>query len=55
MARSAVAFTLIFLSLPFFAAAAELAEPPVSIDVSGHPFRGPADAPVTIVDFFDYL
>lgn len=53
--RSAVALTLIFLSLPLVGAAAELTVPPVAIDLSGHPFRGPADAPVTIVDFFDYL
>jgi len=24
------------------------------IDISGHPFKGPADAPVTIVSFHDY-
>jgi protein-disulfide isomerase len=31
------------------------AEPRVSVDISGHPFKGPADAPVTLVVFSDYL
>ena len=35
--------------------AAETAQPQVSIDISGHPFKGPADAPVTMVVFSDYL
>jgi len=29
-------------------------EPVFSIDISGHPFKGPADAPVTIALFDDY-
>jgi len=36
-------------------AAAEQAEPRVNIDLSGHPVRGPANAPVTVVVFSDYL
>lgn len=36
-------------------AAAEQAEPRVTIDISGHPFKGPANAPVTVVVFSDYL
>jgi len=35
--------------------AAEQAEPRVTIDISGHPFKGPANAPVTVVVFSDYL
>jgi len=29
-------------------------EPVFSIDIAGHPFKGPADAPVTIAVFDDY-
>jgi len=36
-------------------AAVEQAEPRVTIDISGHPFKGPANAPVTVVVFSDYL
>ena len=39
----------LFLTLP---AAAE--EKRVEIDISGRPFLGPADAPVTIVEFLDF-
>jgi hypothetical protein len=35
--------------------AAEQPNPRVLIDISGHPFKGPADAPVTMVVFSDYL
>ncbi|GFE57984.1 hypothetical protein [Geobacter sp. AOG1] len=35
--------------------AAEQVVPRVSIDISGHPFKGPANAPVTVVVFSDYL
>ena len=35
--------------------AAEQAEARVAIDISGHPFTGPANAPVTVVVFSDYL
>ena len=35
--------------------AAEQAGPRATIDISQHPFRGPANAPVTVVAFSDYL
>ena len=35
--------------------AAEQAEPRVTLDIAGHPYAGPADAPVTVVVFSDYL
>ena len=35
--------------------AAEQAEPRVTIGISDHPFKGPANAPVTVVVFSDYL
>ncbi|HEY5973769.1 MAG TPA: hypothetical protein VIU41_03425 [Geobacteraceae bacterium] len=35
--------------------ASEQEEPRVTLDISGHPFKGPADAPVTVVVFSDYL
>jgi len=47
---------LLIIGLPVqFCTAAETAEPRASIDISGHPFKGPADAPVTLVVFSDYL
>ena len=35
--------------------AANEAEPRVTVDISGHPFKGPVNAPVTVVVFSDYL
>jgi hypothetical protein len=35
--------------------AAESAEPRATIDISGHPFKGAVNAPVTVVVFSDYL
>ncbi|NTU59846.1 MAG: hypothetical protein HGA98_02180 [Deltaproteobacteria bacterium] len=35
--------------------AAENAAPRVTLDLSGHPVKGPANAPVTVVVFSDYL
>ncbi|MBI5446802.1 MAG: hypothetical protein HY900_37010 [Deltaproteobacteria bacterium] len=53
--RKAAGLGLILLSLAASGLAAERAVPRVSIDFSGHPFKGPADAPVTLVVFSDYL
>jgi len=47
---------LLMVGLPgAICTAAQTAQPRVSIDISGHPFKGPADAPVTMVVFSDYL
>jgi protein-disulfide isomerase len=47
---------LLIIGMPGqFCTAAQTAEPRASIDISGHPFKGPADAPVTLVVFSDYL
>lgn len=35
--------------------AVQLSEPRVQVDISRHPFKGPAEAPVTVVVFSDYL
>ena len=35
--------------------AAEKSEPRETIDISGHPYTGPDNAPVTLVVFSDYL
>ena len=37
------------------AMAAQHVEPRMNIDISGHPIMGPANAPVTVVVFSDYL
>ena len=37
------------------AMAAPQAAPRVTIDISGHPIKGPVNAPVTVVVFSDYL
>lgn len=44
--------TVVFAALGF---AAEQAQPRVAVDISGHPYRGPVNAPVTVVVFSDYL
>jgi hypothetical protein len=47
---------LLIIGMPGqFCTAAQTAEPRASIDISGHPFKGPADTPVTLVVFSDYL
>ena len=51
-ALAAILTTLLFAAP---GAAAGQAEPRVSIDISGHPFKGPANAPITVVVFSDYL
>jgi protein-disulfide isomerase len=48
----AIAITVLYAAS---ATAAEKAEPRVTIDLSGHPIKGPATAPVTVVVFSDYL
>ena len=50
-----LASTLFILLCTALGMAAEQAEPRATIDISGHPFTGPANAPVTIVVFSDYL
>jgi protein-disulfide isomerase len=52
-ALSAVILTVLFSVAVSWAA--EPAEPRVPVDISGHPFKGPADAPVVVVVFSDYL
>ena len=49
---AAILIVILFAAL---GAAAEQAEPRATIDISGHPFKGPANAPVTVVVFFDYF
>ena len=51
----ALATILITLLFAASGATAEQAEPRVTIDISGHPFKGPANAPITVVVFSDYL
>jgi len=58
MKRTLIQSLAILLITVLFAAvgrAAEPAEARVSIDIAGHPFRGPVNAPVTVVVFSDYL
>ena len=50
-----LAGTLMIISLAGLSMAAEQAEPRVAIDISGHPFKGPTNAPVTLMVFSDYL
>jgi protein-disulfide isomerase len=50
-----LATVLISVLFAALAMAAEQAEPRVTIDISGHPIRGPVNAPVTVVVFSDYL
>lgn len=50
-----LAATLMMFLCAALGTAAEQTEPRVSIDISGHPYRGPANAPVTVVVFSDYL
>jgi protein-disulfide isomerase len=50
-----LAAILISISFAGLSAAAEQGEPRATIDISGHPFKGPANAPVTLVVFSDYL
>ena len=49
---AAVLITVLFAATGM---AAGPAEPRVNIDISGHPFQGPVNAPVTVVVFSDYL
>jgi hypothetical protein len=52
----ALLVTILLIGLPVpFCTAAETAEPRVSVDISGHPYKGPLNAPVTVVVFSDYL
>ena len=51
----ALAAFLITLSFAALCIAAEQVEPRVAIDISNHPFKGPVNAPVTVVVFSDYL
>lgn len=51
--RAALTIILIVLSAGLVSAAEQ--EPKVTIDIAGHPFTGPANAPVTVVVFSDYL
>jgi protein-disulfide isomerase len=48
------ALLIVILCVAGGATAAE-AEPRVAVDISGHPFKGPVNAPVTVVVFSDYL
>jgi hypothetical protein len=50
-----LAAILITISFAALSTAAEQVEPRVTIDISGHPFKGPANAPITLVVFSDYL
>jgi protein-disulfide isomerase len=52
--QALAATIMIFLSAAL-GTASERAEPRVPIDISGHPYRGPVNAPVTVVVFSDYL
>jgi len=47
--------TLVVVLFSSAGSAVELAGPQVQIDISNHPFKGPAAAPVTVVVFSDYL
>ena len=49
---AAILFVVLFAAL---GKTAEQAEPRATIDISGHPYKGPANAPVTVVVFFDYF
>lgn len=51
----AMASILLLISFSAFGMAAEQPQPRAAIDISGHPFKGPASAPVTVVVFSDYL
>lgn len=46
---------IVMLTLGSLAAAADQAGPRATLDLSGHPFKGPANAPVTVVVFSDYF
>ena len=46
---------MIIISCATLGTAAEQAAPRVAIDISSHPFRGPVNAPITVVVFSDYL
>ncbi|HJV33757.1 hypothetical protein [Geomonas sp.] len=48
------AILIAIVTLTWTAAVAK-AEPRVNVNLSGHPIRGAANAPVTIVVFSDYL
>ena len=50
-----LAATLIIILGAALGMAAEQEEPRVTIDISGHPSKGPENAPVTVVVFSDYL
>ena len=52
---TSLAAILITFLLAATGMAAEPAGPRVNIDISGHPFQGPVNAPVTVVVFSDYL
>jgi hypothetical protein len=52
--QAVAAMLAIVLHAPLGAAAAQV-EPGATIDISGHPFKGPANAPITVVVFSDYL
>ena len=49
---SVILISVLFAALTM---AVEQAEPRVKIDISGHPFKGPVNAPVSVVVFSDYL
>lgn len=49
------AFALVLLALSATGQAAEPSPQRVSLDISGHPYKGPSNAPVTLVVFSDYL
>jgi len=49
---AALLITVLFTAVGM---AAETVEPRVTIDIAGHPFKGPVNAPVTVVVFSDYL
>jgi protein-disulfide isomerase len=51
----AVAATMMIMACAAMGMAAEQADPRVTLDIAGHPYAGPANAPVTVVVFSDYL
>jgi hypothetical protein len=58
MTKTLIYAAVAILTLALFAVSGEAAEqagPRATIDISGHPFKGPANAPVTVVVFSDYF
>ena len=49
---AAILVTVLFAGLGM---ASEPAGRRTKVDISGHPFKGPVNAPVTVVVFSDYL